>query len=134
MLCQLQMESTKKEDNCKVAALEENLADVTRKLAEMEAQHASEDNTAIMVLQNKLADTSSKLAQAEAAMLMSQQSVADTNSQLSWMRLEQAALRKEADGLRASLSAAKCAVQKQSAHADTWESKCIGEHLQPHSD
>lgn len=134
MLCQLQMESIKKEDDCKVAALEENLADVTRKLAELEAQHASKETAAMTALQNRLADASSKLAEAEAAVLLSQQTVADISGELSSMRLEQAALRNEADGLRASLSAANSAVQQQSAHADTWESKFIGEHLRPHSD
>ena len=134
MPCQLQMESSKKGDNCKVATLEDNLAAVTRKLAELEAQHASEESATIMALQCRLADASSKLAQAEAAMLLSHKSVADTTSQLVSMRLEQAALCKEADGLRASLSAAKSAVQQQSAHAETWESKCIGKHLQPHCD
>ncbi len=131
---QLQMESITKEHSCKVAALEENVAAVTRKLAEQEAQHASEESAANKALQSKRADASSRLAQAEAATSLSQQSVADISTQLLSMRLEQAALCKEADGLRASLSAAKNAVQQQSADADTWESKCISKHLQPHCD
>ena len=134
MPCQLQMESTTKEHSCKVAALEESVAAVTRKLAEQEAQHASEESAAIKALHSKLADASSRLCQAEAAMSLSQQSVADISTQLLSMRLEQAALCKEADGLRTSLSAAKNAVQQQSADADTWESECIGKHIQPSCD
>lgn len=134
MLYQLQMESITKEHSCKVASLEENVAAVIRKLAEQEAQHASEESAANKALQSKLADASSRLAQAEAATSLSQQSMADISTQLLSMRLEQAALCKEADGLRASLSAAKNAVQQQSADADTWESKCISKHLQPHCD
>ena len=129
--CQLQMESSEKEHKCKVAALEEDLAAVTRKLAELEAQRAPEESAATVTLQSELTVASTKLAQAEAALSLSQESVASMNSQLSSMRLEQTVLCNEAAGLRASLSAAKSAVQQQSANADTLESECIGKHLQP---
>jgi len=107
----------------KLAALEAQHGAAQQASSESNTQQAS----AIAALQEQLDDVSAKLADADAATSALQQALADVSAQLAAMTAESAALRLEDEELKSTLHAREDELQLQAAQADSWESKCLGE-------